>query len=56
MLMNHLADAPFWGLVALVGVTGAITLACFATMFWMLLRPGETNPDHAKYDILRPDR
>ena len=55
-MAEHLANAPFWGLVAIIGITGAITLACFGAMFWMLLRPGEKDPDHVKYDILRPDR
>jgi len=25
-------------------------------MLWMLLRPGETDRHHPKYDILRDDR
>ena len=53
MIMN---TGPFWGMVLVVGVTGVITLACFAALFWLLLHPGEKDPHHVKYDILRPDR
>ncbi|WHZ11390.1 MAG: hypothetical protein OJF60_001829 [Burkholderiaceae bacterium] len=53
---EHMIMGPFWGNVAIVVVTGAITIACFVAMFWMLLRPGERDPQHVKYDILRPDR
>lgn len=51
-----MATGPFWATVALVTVTGAITLACFVAMFWMLFRPREQDPHHIKYEILRSDR
>lgn len=51
-----MAVGPFWATVVLVAITGAITLGCFVAMFWMLFRPGEKDPQHVKYDILRPDR
>lgn len=47
---------PFWASLAVVALTGLITLACFVAALWMLLRPGEQDPHHVKYDILRPDR
>ena len=51
-----MASGPFWGMVAIIAITGVITLGCFVAAFWMLLRPGEGDPRHAKYEILRPDR
>jgi hypothetical protein len=47
---------PWWGNLIIMAVAGAITVACFAAMFRMLLRPGETDRRHAKYRILRDDR
>ncbi len=47
---------PFWGNVIVAGITGVITIGCFAAMFWFIFRPGEKGRDHAKYDILRHDR
>jgi cytochrome c oxidase cbb3-type subunit II len=49
------AAKHYWGNVIIVGVAGAITLACFVAMFWMLRRPGETDPHHPKYLVLRHD-
>ena len=40
----------------IVALAGAITVACFVAMFRMLFRPGEDDPSHPKYDILRGDR
>lgn len=54
--MHHHLIGPFWGIVTVVAIGGVITLACFVAMFWMLIRPGETSPDHAKCQILRDDR
>ncbi len=51
--MTHHITGPFWGNVAIIGIGGAITLACFAAMVWFLLRPGETERQHPKNDILR---
>jgi hypothetical protein len=52
---DHLTG-PFLGNVIIVAVAGAVTLACFAAMFRMLFRPGETDPHHPKYEVLRDDR
>jgi hypothetical protein len=54
--MEHHMAGPMLGNVIIIAVAGAITVACFVAMFWVLLRPGETNPNHPKYDILRDDR
>ena len=54
--MHHQLIGPFWGNVIIIGIAGAITLACFVAMFRMLFRPGETDQNHPKYDILQDDR
>jgi hypothetical protein len=54
--VHHHLTGPFWGNVGLIGIAGAITVACFAAMLRMLLRPGETDPSHPKYLVLRHDR
>ena len=54
--MEHHLIGLLWGNVAIVIVAGAITVVCFVAMFWMLLRPGETDRRHAKYAVLRDDR
>jgi hypothetical protein len=56
VVVHHHLIGPYWGNVIIIGVSGAITLACFVAMFWMLRRPGETDPDHPKYLVLRHDR
>lgn len=33
-----------------------VTVGCIVTAFWYILRPGESNASHIKYDILRNDR
>lgn len=54
--MHHHLIGPYWGNVIIIGVAGAITLACFVAMFRMLRHPGETDPHHPKYLVLRRDR
>ena len=54
--MNHHLIGPLWGNVIIIAVAGAITLACFVAMIWMLLHPGESDRRHPKYDVLRDDR
>lgn len=53
---THMIMGPFWGNVAVVALAGVVTIACFAAAIWMVLRPGEKDPHHVKYDILRSDR
>ena len=50
---DHLIG-PVLGVV--IAIAGAITLVCFVAMFRMLFRPGETDPHHPKYEVLRDDR
>jgi len=54
--MAHHLTGPLWGNIAIIATAGAITVACFVAMIWMLIRPGETDRHHAKYAILRDDR
>jgi hypothetical protein len=54
--MHNMMMGPLWGIIVVATVGGLITLGCFAAMFRFIFRPGEKNPQHAKYDILRPDR
>ena len=54
--MHHHLIGPYWGNVIIIGIAGAITIGCFAAMFWMLRHPGETDPHHPKYSVLRHDR
>ena len=54
--MNHQLLGPLWGNVVIIVLAGIVTVACFAVMFRMLIRPGESDRRHPKYDILRDDR
>ncbi len=54
--MQHMLMGPTWGIVAVVVVVGIVNLACWAAMLKMLLQPGERDPRHPKYAILRRDR
>ena len=54
--MHHHLVGPFWGNLVVAGIAGAITIACFAAMLRMLIRPGETDPAHPKFTVLRRDR
>ena len=54
--MNHHLLGPLWGNVVIIALAGIVTLGCFAAMFWMLIRPGETDRRHPKYDVLRDGR
>ena len=55
--MDHMImQGPWLGNLIIVIVAGGITMGCFVTMTWLLLYPGETRPNHPKYEILRHDR
>jgi hypothetical protein len=54
--MDHHMAGPLLGNLLIIAISVTITLGCFVAMFWMLLRPGETDPHHPKYDILHDDR
>jgi hypothetical protein len=52
---DHLSG-PYWGNVIIIALAGAITLACFVAMLWMVIRPGEKDAAHPKHRILQEDR
>jgi hypothetical protein len=54
--MHQHMMGPFWGNVAIIAAAGAITLACFAAMFRMLFRPGESDLKHPKRMIFGDER
>lgn len=54
--MHNMMMDPLWGVIAIASVAGVITIGCFVAMFWWIVRHGEKDPRHPKYDILRPDR
>jgi hypothetical protein len=54
--MHHHLIGPMWGNVIIIVIAGAVAASCFVAMFWMLLRPGEGDPRHPKYLVLRRDR
>lgn len=54
--MHHELIGPHWGNAFILGVAGVITIACFLAMFRMLQHPGESDPQHPKYSVLRHDR
>ncbi len=43
------------GNLIVIALTGAVTIACFVALLWMLVRPGERDPRHPKYRVLRDD-
>lgn len=49
-------SAPLWGVLLVAGIAGLVALACIVAAVRMLLHPGERDPRHVKYQILRPDR
>jgi hypothetical protein len=54
--MHHHLIGSFWGNLFIACLAGAITIACFGAMLRMLVRPGETDPTHPKFTVLRHDR
>lgn len=54
--MDHQLTGPLLGHIVILIIVGAITLACIGIALKMLLRPGENDPHHPKYLVLRKDR
>jgi hypothetical protein len=50
-----LAGPPL-GNALVVGAAGIVTLVCIAAALWMLIDPGERDPNHPKYRVLDADR
>ncbi len=53
---GHSFAGPPLGNALVVGATGLITVACIAVALWMLVDPGERDPNHPKYRVLDADR
>lgn len=58
--MNGMPAAPHFGQDALGWIVVAVgtiaTVAAIAAAIYWTLRPGEREPTHPKFAILRPDR
>lgn len=54
--MEHQLTGPVLGNIIVAVIVGVITLACIGVAIKMLLWPGESDPHHPKYQILRKDR
>jgi hypothetical protein len=51
----HITD-HLVGNIIIIAAAGIITVACFAAAIRMLVRPGEKNKRHPKYEVLNDDR
>ncbi len=54
--MDHEITGPLIGRIIVAISFGSITLVCIGVALKMLFRPGERDPHHPKYRILRKDR
>lgn len=54
--MHHGLTGHLLGNIVIIIVAGIVTVVCFALMVRMLVRPGETNRHHPKYEIFGDDR
>ena len=53
---DHSLAGPLLGNVLVVGGAGLVTLCCIVAALWMLIDPGERDPNHPKYHVLDVDR
>ena len=53
---DHSVAGPLLGNVLVAGGAGLVTLSCIAAALWMLIDPGERDPNHPKYRVLNADR
>ncbi|MGY0574646.1 hypothetical protein ACTGJ9_029225 [Bradyrhizobium sp. RDM12] len=53
---DHSLAGPLLGNVLVAGGAGLVTLSCIAAALWMLIDPGERDPNHPKYRVLDADR
>lgn len=54
--MDHSLTGSLFGHLVVAAIAGAVTLACIGAALKMLVRPGEKDPRHPKYLVLRNDR
>ncbi|MGH7626297.1 MAG: hypothetical protein ACREOJ_13400 [Gemmatimonadaceae bacterium] len=48
-------SAHWLGNIIIIALAGAITIGCFVAATWMLVRPGERDRRHPKYQVLDDD-
>jgi hypothetical protein len=53
---GHSVAGPLLGNALVAGAAGLVTLACIVAALWMLIDPGERDPNHPKYRVLDADR
>jgi len=53
---DHSLAGPVLGNVLVVGGAGLVTLSCIVAALWMLIYPGERDPNHPKHRVLDADR
>jgi hypothetical protein len=53
---DHSLAGPLLGNMLVAGGAGLVTLSCIVTALWMLIDPGERDPNHPKYRVLDADR
>ena len=54
--MEHAMTGPLLGHIVVAALAGVVTLVCIVAALKMLFRPGEKDPKHPKYLVLRNDR
>jgi hypothetical protein len=54
-LGNQSFAGPLLGNLLVVCGAGFVTLSCIVAALWMLIHPGERDPDHPKYRVLDAD-
>ena len=53
---DHSLTGPLLGNVLVAGGAGLVTISCIVAALWMLIDPGERDPNHPKYRVLDTDR
>jgi hypothetical protein len=53
---DHSLAGPLLGNVLVVSGAGLVTLSCIVAALWILIDPGERDPNHPKYRVLDADR
>jgi ascorbate-specific PTS system EIIC-type component UlaA len=53
---DHTVAGPLLGNVLVAGGAGLVILVCIMVALWMLIAPGEHDPNHPKYRVLDTDR
>ncbi len=54
--MDHSLTGSLFDHLVAATIAGAVTLVCIGAALKMLFRPGEKDPRHPKYLVMRNDR